>query len=264
MEAFYVQSTSRTVTYADRLKSLEDLWKVMGKQTLSSLVAGRFLSLFSRQDIVEQLNVRFLKLHTFRLDQDCLTPYFSHSVRVLVSFEMCELCAVVTQDAVARCYRRAATDGLTVELNHSIRGLYERFACDLYAKAARGCNLQSLYAMYSHPPADKRLLHEFTRAALEGLCPTTLASVQVKYIHGNVMSPVSSACMQSSAVFAFNIVFLHLSQDRMDTRIPDIPCAEWLWSPLPFMHHINEASKNELVAILSTSSDDAGSSDRLR
>lgn len=58
MEPFYMDPISGFATTADRVSVLEQLESVMGGQTLCSLMAHRFLALFSESDINKQLMVR--------------------------------------------------------------------------------------------------------------------------------------------------------------------------------------------------------------
>lgn len=75
------------------------------------------------------------------------------------------------QIAAAQCSSGQSTGGLTSELNIALQSLYERFACELYHKAAAGYTLQSLYHMYKHHGASMMAaLHSFTRSALEVSC----------------------------------------------------------------------------------------------
>jgi len=55
MEAFYMLPMSGYASVADRLRALEMLEAAMGHETLCSLLADRFLALFSEEDIIRQL-----------------------------------------------------------------------------------------------------------------------------------------------------------------------------------------------------------------
>lgn len=57
METFYMSPQSGLATSADRLKALQALEGAMDGQTLCSLMADRFLALFTSADLIEQLNV---------------------------------------------------------------------------------------------------------------------------------------------------------------------------------------------------------------
>ena len=126
------------------------------------------------------------------------------------------------QAAAKLCSTGNSTRGLTAELNEALRGLYERFACELYHKASSGFNLQSLYNMYSlHGPDAMPTLHEFTISALEDLCVISLADV----------TSTSEAC-------------------RTVTH-----GSKWEWHPLPFLYHIQQASNQEIATMRSRHTD---------
>ena len=57
LENFYMDPPTRLATTADRVAALERLEGAMGGETLASLLAFRFLSLFPKATIVEQLEV---------------------------------------------------------------------------------------------------------------------------------------------------------------------------------------------------------------
>lgn len=62
MEPFYFSPASKLSTVADRLNALEQLQSAMGGESLCSLAAPRFLGLFTKGDISEQLKVWCLRL----------------------------------------------------------------------------------------------------------------------------------------------------------------------------------------------------------
>lgn len=57
MEPFYMKPQLSFTTTADRVRALERLEAAMGGESLSSLMAHKFLSLFSAEDIRGQLKV---------------------------------------------------------------------------------------------------------------------------------------------------------------------------------------------------------------
>ena len=117
------------------------------------------------------------------------------------------------------CLSGQSTRGLTNELNDTLRGLYERFALEMYYKAAFGYNLQSLYSMYSRSPKDMLpALHRFTQAALEDLCTMTKDDLEDK------------AGYQYDGIIA-------------DKR--------WEWTPLPFLWHLRQAASSEIALLRS-------------
>ncbi len=58
MEAFYMSTQSGLASVAERVHSLERLVDVMGGESLCSLMADRFLALFPKKQLDEQLQVR--------------------------------------------------------------------------------------------------------------------------------------------------------------------------------------------------------------
>jgi hypothetical protein len=178
LEPFYLDPATRLATLADRVSALQTLSEAMGGETLASLLALRFLSLFSKDVIVEQL-----------------------------------------QSAAGLCASGLSSRGLTVELNDSLRVLYERFATELYHKAAAGYNLQSLYVMYKrHGGDDLTPLHRFTVAALEDLCVSSLKSLQ-------------GLVGEGSKTVAHGLA--------------------WEWHALPFLYHITQEANKEIATLRS-------------
>lgn len=153
-------------------------------------------------------------------------------------------CLCCVQVAVDRCATGQSTKGLTVELNNMLHILYERFACDVYAKACEGYNLQSLYWMYRNNPSRSDLLHEYTRTAVGDLCALSIESLQERRDQ-QVCDNLCYGLPSFKAFIPACIVFCLFVQASVSV----ICEADWSWSPLPFYYHIKSAAKSELASL---------------
>ena len=86
-EPFYMTASSNLATTADRVRALEKLADAMGGETLASLMAPRFLAMFSKVDIIEQLKVRAPSLRVIiGMDASGLSPFMRVSVPAAVRY----------------------------------------------------------------------------------------------------------------------------------------------------------------------------------